>query len=203
VTDSELIQQIKAGDSQAFSLLYETHKRRVFSLCFSMLRDYELAEDVTHDTFLFAFRRLNSFRRDSAFSTWLHRIAVNSVLMHIRHRKSRISSELSIDEMNSIEDESRSELVGAEDKWLESSIDRIELLKAIDELPPGYRIVVVLHDVEGYNHEEIAGMLGCSVGTTKSQLHKARLKMRSLLRGEGRGALQMSPPFDEAARFAA
>jgi RNA polymerase sigma-70 factor, ECF subfamily len=133
----------------------------------------------------------------------LHRIAVNSVLMHIRHRKSRISSELSIDEMNSIEDESRSELVGAEDKWLESSIDRIELLKAIDELPPGYRIVVVLHDVEGYNHEEIAGMLGCSVGTTKSQLHKARLKMRSLLRGEGRGALQMSPPFDEAARFAA
>jgi RNA polymerase sigma-70 factor, ECF subfamily len=124
-------------------------------------------------------------------------------LMHIRHRNSRISSELSIDEMNSIEDESGSELVGAEDKWLESSIDRIELLKAIDELPPGYRIVVVLHDVEGYNHEEIAGMLGCSVGTTKSQLHKARLKMRSLLRGEGRGALQMSPPFDEAARFAA
>jgi RNA polymerase sigma-70 factor (ECF subfamily) len=183
VTDHDLIQRTKTGDSQAFSLLYETHKRRVFSLCFSMIRDHELAEDITHDAFLLAFRRLNSFRGDSAFSTWLHRIAVNSVLMHIRHSKSRISAQLSIDEMNSIEDDSGFEVVGAEDRRLGGSIDRIALINALDELPPGYRAVLVLHDIEGYNHQEIAEMLGCSVGNTKSQLHKARLKMRSLLNG--------------------
>ena len=145
-----------------------------------MIDDYSLAEDFTQEAFITAFRRIDTFRGDSAFATWLHRIAVNIVLMHVRQQKSR-GSMASLDEPTTDEDLSMGERLGREDRRLASSIDRVALEGAINRLAPGYRIVLVLHDIEGYEHSEIAELMGCSIGNTKSQLHKARLRLRELL----------------------
>src|SRR3954463_1161109 len=123
--DHELIQQVKAGQTQAFSVLYETHKRAVFAICLRMLRDRSLAEDLTQEAFLCAFRRVDSFRGDCAFRTWLHSIAVNSVLMHFRSRKTRISAQMSIEELNSSKGDWVHDKIGIEDKQLSSAIDRV------------------------------------------------------------------------------
>jgi RNA polymerase sigma-70 factor, ECF subfamily len=179
-TEFALIEQVKAGDFAQFELLYRSYKRRIFSLCLRMTDDYALAEDFTQEAFITAFRRIDSFRGDSAFSTWLHRIAVNIVLMHVRQQKSR-GTMASLDDTASDEDVSMGERLGREDRRLSSSIDRVSLESAINRLAPGYRIVLVLHDIEGYEHSEIAELMGCSVGNTKSQLHKARLRLRELL----------------------
>jgi RNA polymerase sigma-70 factor (ECF subfamily) len=184
--DDELIQQVKAGQTQAFSVLYETHKRAVFAICLRMLRDRSLAEDLTQEAFLCAFRRVDSFRGDCAFRTWLHSIAVNSVLMHFRSRKTRISAQMSIEELNSSKGDWVHDKIGIEDKQLSSAIDRVRLSEAINRLPPGYKSTFLLLDVEGYTHIEAAKMLGCSTGNTKSQLHKARLKLRQLLNAQVR-----------------
>jgi RNA polymerase sigma-70 factor (ECF subfamily) len=187
VTEQELIQQTKAGQTQAFAVLYEAHKARIFSICLRMLHERSLAEDVTQDVFLCAFRRMNSFRGDCAFATWLHSIAVNCVLMQFRRRKTRISDQLPIDHMDNVAD-NPCERIRADDRELAGSINRIALIDAINQLPPGYLITFLLVDVEGYTHMEVAGMLGCSTGNTKSQLHKARLKLRRLLAGSIRHA---------------
>ena len=199
MTEHDAISAVKAGDVEAFEVLYFAHKRRVYSLCLRMLGSPTTAEDLTQESFLHAFRRIQSFRGDSAFSTWLHRIAVNTVLMFIRQSKSRIGLQLSIEDLNVNEDESPRETLGMPDPKLTHSLDRLALLHAIEQLAPGYRIVFVLHDIEGYNHMEIAEMLGCSVGNTKSQLHKARLRMRALLRGEQRGLLEDTQEFTRLA----
>lgn len=183
MTDQQAITAVKTGDAGAFDLLYQMHKRRVFSLCMRMVGDFGLAEDLTQDAFLMAFRRINSFRGDSAFSTWLHRIAVNTVLMHLRQKNSRGGTQPSLDDLTN-DGEPAGEVFGKEDLRLSFAIDRLSLLHAIEQLPPGYRMIFVLHDIEGYDHAEIAGLLGCSVGNTKSQLHKARLRLRKVLRGE-------------------
>ena len=183
MTDQQAITAVKTGDAGAFDVLYQMHKRRVFSLCMRMVGDFGLAEDLTQDAFLMAFRRINSFRGDSAFSTWLHRIAVNTVLMHLRQKNSRGGTQPSLDDLTS-DGEPAGEVFGKEDLRLSYAIDRLSLLHAIEQLPPGYRMIFVLHDIEGYDHAEIAGLLGCSVGNTKSQLHKARLRLRKVLRGE-------------------
>jgi len=183
MTDLQAIDAVKTGDTGAFDLLYQMHKRRVFSLCMRMVGDFGLAEDLTQDAFMMAFRRINSFRGDSAFSTWLHRIAVNTVLMHLRQKNSRGGTQPSLDDLTS-DGEASGAVFGKEDLRLSHAIDRLSLLNAIDELPPGYRMIFVLHDIEGYDHAEIAGLLGCSVGNTKSQLHKARLRLRKVLGGE-------------------
>jgi RNA polymerase sigma-70 factor (ECF subfamily) len=183
MTDQQAITAVKTGDTGAFDLLYQMHKRRVFSLCMRMVGDFGLAEDLTQDAFLMAFRRINSFRGDSAFSTWLHRIAVNTVLMHLRQKNSRGGTQPSLDDLTA-DGEPSGEVFGKEDLRLSRAIDRLSLVHAIEQLPPGYRMIFVLHDVEGYDHAEIAGLLGCSVGNTKSQLHKARLRLRKVLQGE-------------------
>jgi RNA polymerase sigma-70 factor (ECF subfamily) len=152
-----------------------------------MVGDFGLAEDLTQDAFLMAFRRINSFRGDSAFSTWLHRIAVNTVLMHLRQKSSRGGTQPSLDDLTT-EGEPSGEVFGKEDLRLTRAIDRLSLVHAIEQLPPGYRMIFVLHDIEGYDHAEIAGLLGCSVGNTKSQLHKARLRLRKVLHGENHSA---------------
>jgi RNA polymerase sigma-70 factor (ECF subfamily) len=175
-----IVQQLQAGDLSQFEFLYRSYKRRIFSLCLRMIDDYSLAEDFTQEAFITAFRRIDTFRGDSAFATWLHRIAVNIVLMHVRQQKSR-GTMASLDETASEEDLSMGERLGREDRQLASSIDRVALESAINRLAPGYRIVLVLHDIEGYEHSEIAELMGCSVGNTKSQLHKARLRLRELL----------------------
>jgi RNA polymerase sigma-70 factor, ECF subfamily len=174
-TDLELARAAAAGNTEAFEQLYKQHSRRVYSLCLRMLENAAQAEDMTQEVFLQVFRKLGSFRGDSAFTTWLHRLTVNQVLMHFRKRGVKL--EKTGDE-NAFEAVVETPLQSTRRVSL---VDRISLEKAISELPPGYRTVFVLHDVEGYEHEEIANMLGVSAGTSKSQLHKARMRLRSLL----------------------
>jgi RNA polymerase sigma-70 factor, ECF subfamily len=180
LTEAEAIERAKQGDAEAFEFLYNLHKRRVYSLCLRMTGNTASAEDLTQEAFLQLFRKLGTFRGESAFSTWLHRMSVNVVLMQLRKKSLPV---VPIEETTEGEEEGtfRKE-PGAPDELLAGSIDRLHLQRAVDELPPGYRTIFLLHDVEGYEHNEIAGMVGCSIGNSKSQLHKARLKLRELLR---------------------
>jgi RNA polymerase sigma-70 factor (ECF subfamily) len=180
LSEQEAIERAKQGDAAAFELLYDLHKRRVYSLCLRMTGNTAAAEDLTQEAFLQLFRKIGTFRGESAFSTWLHRMAVNVVLMQLRKKNLPV---VPIDETTEGEEEGtiRKEL-GASDVRLAGSIDRLHMHRAVDELPPGYRTIFVLHDVQGYEHNEIAEMIGCSIGNSKSQLHKARIKLRDLLR---------------------
>ena len=178
--EAEAIEAAKAGDPDAFSKLYALHKRRVYTLCLRMLGNVSEAEDMTQDAFLHLFRKIGSFRGESAFSTWLHRMTVNLVLMHLRKKGLNL---VSLEETISPSDEDAPKRdFGSRDSMLAGSVDRVSLERAVASLPPGYRMVFVLHDVEGFEHNEIATMLECSTGNSKSQLHKARLKLRDLLR---------------------
>jgi len=136
------------------------------------------AEDLTQDAFLQVFRKLLTFRGDSALSTWLYRIAVNTVLMHFRKKSLR---QISLDEPYNQDAKVVRREYGSRDDRLTGCIDRIALARAIKELPHGYRTIFLLHEVEGYEHQEIAELLDCSVGNSKSQLHKAKLRIRELL----------------------
>jgi len=178
--EAELIERAKLGDAQAFQALYDKHKRRVYSLCLRMTANTAEAEDLTQEAFLQLYRKIATFRGESAFSTWLHRLSVNVVLMHLR-KKSLPSVSLEETTQGGDEDTPKKDF-GAEDLALAGSIDRLQLQKAVDDLPPGYRTIFVLHDVEGYEHNEIATLVGCSIGNSKSQLHKARMKLRDLLK---------------------
>jgi RNA polymerase sigma-70 factor, ECF subfamily len=178
--EAQAIERAKQGDAEAFQILYDLHKRRVYSLCLRMTSNTAQAEDLTQEAFLQLFRKIGTFRGESAFSTWLHRMAVNVVLMQLR--KKQLPS-VSLEETMEGEDETPRKELGAPDRKLAGSVDRLHLQRAMDELPPGYRKIFLLHDVEGYEHNEIAEMVNCSIGNSKSQLHKARLKLRDLLRG--------------------
>ncbi len=179
--DSErsLIQRAQQGDEEAFSTLFQLHKKRVYSVCLQMTRDVADAEDLTQEAFMQVFRSLGSFRGDSAFSTWLHRIAVNTVLMKLRRRKS--PPVVSLDEPVSADSFSFQNVIGKADPSLIGAVDRIALRRAIEDLPQGCRQIFDLHEVKGYQHHEIAELLQCSIGNSKSQLHKAKLKMRDIL----------------------
>ena len=174
--DFELAQAAAAGDGMAFEQIYRRHFRRVYALSLRMLADPTLAEDLTQEVFVNLFTKIGSFRGDSQFTTWLHRMTVNQVLMYFRKASTR--SEKTTDE-----GETPIQIVrGTEDPGRMPVVDRIGLEHAIKQLPLGYRTVFVLHDVEGYDHAEISNMLEISQGTSKSQLHKARLKLRGLIR---------------------
>ena len=177
-----LIRLAQRGDASAFEELYTAHKRRIFNLCLRMVDDWSRAEELMQDTFLQAYRKLGTFRGESAFSTWLHRIAVNVVLMHIRQNRSRLH-EVPATATPNDEDDSWSAYYQAAtpDCRLDRAVDRVTIERAVSKLPDGYRLVFLLHDVEGYEHHEIAELLGCSIGNTKSQLHKARVKIRQYL----------------------
>ena len=180
-SDYGLAQAAAAGDMQAFDELYQRHSRRVYSLCLRMTGNISEAEDLTQEVFIQLFRKIGSFRGESAFTTWLHRLTVNQVLMHFRKRSVKL-------EQTTDEGETPVQIVrGTENPNAMPVVDRIALDKVIKQLPPGYRTVFILHDIEGHEHEEIARMLGCSVGTSKSQLHKARMKLRDLLRQQNVG----------------
>jgi len=178
--DAEVLTRAQAGDHQAFAQLYSLHKRRVYSLCLRMVGNPSEAEDLTQEAFLQLHRKIATFRGDSAFSTWLHRLSINVVLMHLRKKGLPLTS---LDEaMEPTQDDSPGRSFGTPDLALTGSIDRLALERAMIDLPAGYRLIFILHDVEGYEHNEIAAMLECSVGNSKSQLHKARLKLRAALR---------------------
>jgi RNA polymerase sigma-70 factor, ECF subfamily len=191
--EAEAIEKAKNGDADAFSKLYALHKRRVYTLCLRMLGNVSEAEDMTQEAFLHLYRKLGSFRGESAFSTWLHRLTVNLVLMHLRKKGLQL---VSLEEtINPSEEDAPKRDFGSRDPHLSGSVDRVALERAVATLPPGYRLVFVLHDVEGFEHNEIAGMLECSTGNSKSQLHKARLKLREILRQN-----EQAMPKQEAAK---
>ena len=177
--DLDVVRRAQRGDSDAFAVLFHAQKTRIYSVCLRMTNNAAEAEDLTQDAFLQVFRKIGTFRGDSAFSTWLHRIAVNTVLMRFRKKSLR---QVSLDEPYSSDDGAKMRReFGAKDNRLAGCVDRMALASAIKELPRGYRTMFLLHEVEGYAHQEIAEMLGCSVGTSKSQLHKARLRIREVL----------------------
>jgi RNA polymerase sigma-70 factor, ECF subfamily len=186
LTETEAIRQAQEGDAAAFERIFRLHSRRIYSLCLRMVRNASEAEDLTQESFLQLFRKIHTFRGDSSFSTWLHRVSVNVVLMRLR-KKNLV--EIPLENVNEEEDSCASE-IGAPDPVLTGTIDRMNLDRAIAELAPGYRKTFMLHDVEGYEHHEIAEILGCSIGNSKSQLHKARMQLRSLLQAAHHGALQ-------------
>lgn len=177
---AEVLARAQAGDHLAFAQLYALHKRRIYSLCLRMVNNVAEAEDLTQETFLQLHRKLSTFRGDSAFSTWLHRLTINLVLMQLRRKGLQV---ISLDEaMEPTPDDGPGRSFGTADLQLSGAIDRMTLERAIADLPAGYRLIFILHDVEGYEHNEIATMLDCSIGNSKSQLHKARLRLRELLR---------------------
>ncbi|PYP83855.1 MAG: RNA polymerase subunit sigma-24 [Blastocatellia bacterium AA13] len=181
-SDAGIKEALSRDAMSGFEELYRKYYRRVFSLCIRMTGNITEAEDLTQEVFIQLHRKLSSFRGEAAFTTWLHRLTVNQVLMHFRRRSVR--SELTTDD-GEMPDSIDPGTVNPEAMPI---VDRIALDNAISQLPPGYRTVFVLHDVEGYEHEEIARLLGCSSGTSKSQLHKARLKLRRLLKKRAQAA---------------
>ncbi len=185
------------GEMEAFEEIYHLHHKRVYSICFRMVRNASDAEDLTQQVFIQLFRKLHTFRGESSFTTWLHRMTVNQVLMHFRRRAVKTEK--------TTEDGSTPIRIvsGTENPSRMALIDRIALNQAIGQLPPGYRMVFILHDLEGFDHDEIGKMLGCAVGTSKSQLHKARQRLRQLLTGRrttpqkrNKARAQLTPALD-------
>jgi len=190
LNEADAIERAKQGDAEAFQALYDRHKRRVYSLCLRMTANVAEAEDLTQEAFLQLYRKIATFRGESAFSTWLHRLSVNVVLMHLRKKGLPV---VSLEETTQgTEEDSPKKDFGTQDLALAGSIDRLQLQRAVEDLPPGYRTIFVLHDVEGYEHNEIAEIVGCSIGNSKSQLHKARMKLRDLLKMNRAGKAEKS-----------
>jgi len=175
-SDFALAQRASKGDARAFEEMYRLHYRRVYGLCLRMTQNVAEAEDITQEVFILLHRKAGSFRGESQFNTWLYRLTFNQVLMRFRKSKSRREDALEGDGAQLFET--------GEPRATKATqlIDRIALDTALAQLPPGYRAAFILHDVEGYEHEEVAQILGCAVGTSKSQLHKARVKLRKILK---------------------
>lgn len=215
VPEAELIANAMSGDAESFGELYRRHSRRIFYLCYRMVNDTDLADDLTQEAFVHAFRRLSTFRQESRFTTWMHRIAVNTVLMFIRKRNSSVREcPLEPSFGNEEEPTFEGQAFGKSDDILKMTTDRVALQRAIEDLPPGYRLMLILHDIHGYEHQEIAEIFGCTTGNTKSQLHKARLRLRSMMDREraesvkstkksvqaaGAKVIRMRPPSQTAA----
>jgi RNA polymerase sigma-70 factor, ECF subfamily len=181
---ADILARVHAGDHQAFAQLYATHKKQVYSLCLHMIGNVAEAEDLTQEAFLQFHRKISTFRGESALSTWFHRLTVNVVLMHLRKKGLQLNS---LDEMMEPDSDQRpGRSFGGPDLVLSGAIDRLALQRAINDLPAGYRLVFVLHDIEGFEHNEIASLLDFSIGNSKSQLHKARMKLRESLRNHPR-----------------
>ena len=175
-TDLELLQRVAAGSIVAFEEIYNRYHRKTFNLCMRMLQNASEAEDLTQEVYIQLFRKIGSFRGDSAFSTWLHRLTVNQVLMHFRKRSVKNEKTTETGDIPELADTSN--IARSKNPVL----DRIDIDRAVEQLPKGYKSVFVLHDIEGFEHEEISRKMGISVGTSKSQLHKARLKLRGILK---------------------
>jgi RNA polymerase sigma-70 factor, ECF subfamily len=181
--EEEAIRGCISGNPRAFETLYSLHKRRVYSLCLRMVNDAAEAEDLAQEAFMQLFRKIGTFRGESAFSTWLHRLTVNIVLMNLRKKG---LDEISLDQEPDDEEDLPKKEYGGADLNLTGTVDRVTLEQAIADLPKGYRAIFLLHDVEGYEHNEIAEILGCSIGNSKSQLFKARLKLRAYLESKAK-----------------
>jgi RNA polymerase sigma-70 factor (ECF subfamily) len=181
VTEGDAITRAQRGDAGAFEYLYKAHCRHVYSVCLRMIRNPAEAEDLTQQAFLQVFRKIGTFRGESGFSTWLHRVTVNIVLMHLRRKK---PTEVLFEDLNRPgSDGEAPREYGSSDTSMLGATERLNLTRAIRSLPSGYKRCFLLYDVFGYEHKEIAGLLRCSTGCSKSQLHKARKRLRQILRG--------------------
>ena len=180
LSEKEAIARAQDGDASAFELLYQLHSARVYALCLRMTGNPAEAEDLLQDTFVMVFRKIRTFRGDSAFSTWLHRVAINLALML---RRKKASTETSLLETGDPETghPGHLEQLAVADPFLTGSLDRLHLQRAMQKLRPFQKLVVVLHDIQGYKHTEIAKMMDWSVGNSKSRLHRARARLRNLL----------------------
>lgn len=178
---ADTIQCAQKGDSSAFECIYQSYCRRIYALCLRMVGNPTEAEDLTQEAFLLVFRKIQTFRGDSAFSTWLHRLALNVVFMHLRKRKLPGTS---LEKATKIDQESHAlaEKLGGPDASMTGMLDRFNLERAVNQLPENCKMVFVLHDIQGYQHNEIAGIMDSSVSTSKVRLHRARLRLRELLR---------------------
>jgi RNA polymerase sigma-70 factor, ECF subfamily len=174
--EAALLDTIRRGVPGGREALYHRYKRRVFALAVRIVGAMD-AEEVTQEAFIRIFRGLSKFRGDSALGTWIYRLAVNAALSHRSRRRPDAPDAANQDEAEA--------LVGDVGPLGRDSVLRARLQRALWRLPVGYRTVIVLHDVEGLEHEEVASVLGCHVGTSKSQLHKARAKLRELLSADG------------------
>jgi RNA polymerase sigma-70 factor (ECF subfamily) len=172
--DLELVGRIRSGDGSAFEALYKQHSTRLYNLASRMMGAHGEADDLLQDIFLLAYRKLGSFRGESSLGTWLYRLAMNHCLDVLRNRQTRMGQQTdSLDEPDAMPVASPVPVLGA--------VSRIDLERAIELLPPACRAAFLLHDVEGFGHQEVGGMLGISEGTSKSQVHKARMRIRSYL----------------------
>ena len=178
--EGEALRLAQQGNAAAFEFLYRLHRDRVYALCLRMVKNPVQAEDLTQETFLAVLRGIREFRGQSAFTTWLHQVTRNTVLMSLRKKKLK---ETSLEEIMGSDSESgRPPLeLGTRDRHLEATADRMILRLAISKLSQGFRKALLLHDVHGYEHKEVAAILGWAPGTSKSQLHKARLRLREAL----------------------
>jgi RNA polymerase sigma-70 factor (ECF subfamily) len=182
LSEAEAIREAKNGVADAFEYLYRAHCKRVYGLCLRMIKNPAEAEDLTQQAFLQVFRKIGTFRGESGFSTWLYRVTANIVLMHLRRKK---PTEIPVEDFyrRSPNGESSQDR-GPADTSMLGAIERLNIKRAIRKLPAGYKKLFLLHDVFGYEHNEIARLLGCSTGCSKSQLHKARKRLRRLLQGD-------------------
>lgn len=180
-SESRIVRSAQEGDADAFERIYRLHSRRVYALCLRMTRNAALAEDLTQDVFLQVFRKIHTFRAESAFSTWLYRLAFNVVLMRLRIKTLKETTLEARTEKDG--DTLPPRELGMPDLRIAGVPDRLDLNLALKQLPRGYRLIFVLHDVQGYEHHEIAEALGFSIGNSKSQLHKARMRLRMILQG--------------------
>jgi len=180
IPDQEIIRQAQEGDARAFEQLYRRYSKRVYRLCLRMVKNEAEAEDLTQEAFLKVFRKIHTFQGKSAFSTWLHRVSVNTVLMSLRKKK-RVEIPLENDDHYEEEPGVPRQVPGGPDPSLSGLFDRENLKRVFRRMPQGYKRMLVLHDVLGYDHNEIAVLANCSVGNSKSQLHKACVRMRTLL----------------------
>ena len=174
MNNSDKTKPFTGADQELFHELYQTHYRRVYSLCLRMTHDISDAEDLTQEVFVQLFRTVGSFRGDSAFTTWLHRLTVNRVLMHFRKHKRRLQAE-------QLTETGEVRTPDATGNKPTNIVDRILLSEVMAKLPSGYREAVILHDIHGLEHKEIATRKGRTEGTSKSQLHKARVRLRTLI----------------------
>ena len=174
MNNSEKTKPLTDADQERFHELYQTHHRRVYSLCLRMTHDISDAEDLTQEVFVQLFGTVGSFRGDSAFTTWLHRLTVNHVLMHLRKNKRRLRSE-------QLTKNGEMPVQVAVSNKRTNIVDRILLSEVMAKLPNGYREAVILHDIQGLEHKEIAKRKGRTEGTSESQLHKARATLRALI----------------------
>lgn len=176
----EIVRRAQRGDIDAFEEIYRMTSGRVYAQCLRFMHNAADAEDLTQEVFLQLYRKIATYRGEAAFSTWLHRVTLNAVLMRIRCKALPLTSIDAMENDGMVHQEERQEF-GREDERLVHSPDRLALQAAISGLAPGYRLIIYLHDIFGYEHHEIAEIMSCSIGNSKSQLHKARLKIRAQL----------------------